>query len=105
MSDLSKRLRLMAGWHEMAGFTERHADLLAAADAIEAGEWREIASAPKDGSLILAIASDQIPTVVFWGGQHREPKERWRIHRASGTHLIAPTHWQPLPPPPSEVTR
>lgn len=42
MSKLSERLRLMAGWHEMAGFAERQADLIAAAEELERAEWKTI---------------------------------------------------------------
>ncbi len=77
--------------------------LKAGADALEAQEWRPIESAPKDGTLILCISPiDNVQTIVYHSVTHKKPNERWRIHRGGHTHLIAPTHWRPLPAPPKE---
>ena len=105
MSELAKRLRgegrKMMG---MPGLEDIGADLIAAAEIVERAEWRPIESAPKDGTKILAFASDGIPTVVYYHEPHKPERERWRIHRASGTHLIDPVMFMPLPAPP-EVKR
>jgi hypothetical protein len=72
--------------------------------------WRPIATAPKDGTRILVFtrwagdflndAFDYIQ-IAFWDGGnltgdvwHREPG--WELEK-----IGSPTHWLPLPPPPS----
>ena len=59
--------------------------------------WQDIATAPKDGTPILGyvprFAYEPKCEVLAWvaGG--------WAAH---DTCHESPTHWQPLPPPPSE---
>ncbi len=60
-------------------------------------EWQDIETAPKDGSLLLLCMSPhrgylEVPMKVggYWG-------ERWNIFGGSWI----PTHWQPLPSPPT----
>lgn len=99
MSNLSKRLRewadLMATRGAAEMWPDKHADLLAAASAIEAGEWREIASAPKDGTAVeLALRSTRKVRVCFW----EIPAGLWAL---CGTTLIYYnedefTHWRPF---------
>jgi hypothetical protein len=63
-------------------------------------EWQDIATAPKDGTLILAYCAGE-----------RNP--RWRYHCASWDHVAEDwcdeesgsdcqiTHWMPIPAPPN----
>lgn len=63
----------------------------AAAIGQPVGGWREIESAPKDGTRILGITSSGYAVLVQWTG------DEWMSNVRSGWPI---THWQPLPPPP-----
>lgn len=65
-------------------------------------DWQDISTAPKDGTRILAVvrfdnglSTDDAVDIAYWvdfngGGWVR--------------HLVGePTHWMPLPSPPTEV--
>lgn len=73
------------------------------------GQWRAIADAPRDGTLILLYDGADQAWVGSWRKSHAYHKEqsaeRWRPYPASKiddqVYIIA-THWKPLPPPPSE---
>lgn len=66
------------------------------------GEWKLIATAPKDGRNILVWASGEAVT-VRWGDSFRRgsdgtvPISGWM----RGSQRFDPTHWQSLEPPPS----
>ncbi|GAA3668859.1 MULTISPECIES: DUF551 domain-containing protein [Acetobacter] len=65
---------------------------LAAADA---AAWRPIASAPKDGTLILVTVKHiGCDVVSFWGTGWRETTNGLMLRDE-------PTHWQSLPTPPN----
>ena len=64
-------------------------------------EWRDISTAPKDGTAILAYwspvvegAADAMDIALWADGGWRDPDD---IEALYGT----PTHWMPLPPAPS----
>ena len=64
--------------------------------------WRDIATAPRDGTRILA-AVDGAVRVVAYGKTSHLP---WRgfclaDQGAEDFDLCKPTHWQPLPAPPA----
>lgn len=71
----------------------------------EAQGWRDIATAPRDGTIILlATARSHVP---IYCGSYRfstmgEPTghsdKAWRC--SSSGRYANPTHWRPLPPPP-----
>jgi hypothetical protein len=70
-------------------------------------EWREIESAPKDGSDIIACRLGYIPQTVKWVAHKGE--SRWCAdHESLGDSFeeywtatrYEPTHWLPLPTPP-----
>lgn len=81
----------------------------AAIQALRGQAWRDIATAPKDGTTVLLYREVAPFTVVGYG--------RWEeafgisgwisygFHRggddASNLGLASPTHWQPLPAPPA----
>lgn len=87
----------------MAGSYNRGLDhAIEAIRALPDAGWRDIESAPKDGTQILAwcvcretgdawIAAD----VAWW-----KPADHW-IGVADG--IVGPTHWIPLPPPPEKA--
>lgn len=102
MSELAKRLRekAMLATGIFGVGTEESADLLAAADAIEAGEWREIESAPKsDLKACLLYWPEMMGTALkgYWS----EYRRRW-CATGYGLHeeVRQPTHYLPLPAPP-----
>lgn len=84
------------------------------ADYIERHSWKDIALAPKDGTLVLGCSLpyqktnwgilDQYraPRAVRWGAYHPNApgKECWRAANGKPMHHL--THWQPLPNPPKE---
>ncbi|MFF9549350.1 MULTISPECIES: DUF551 domain-containing protein [Bacteria] len=57
-------------------------------------QWQPIATAPKDGGLILLWSG-----IVMRAGWWFEDDEAWRV--GGDTILRAPTHWMPLPSPPA----
>lgn len=66
--------------------------------------WRPIATAPKDESPILL---GYLPHPRLFGsrrtyeGRWNEAQQAWTSVNGFLVHSLA-THWQPLPPPPSE---
>jgi hypothetical protein len=63
------------------------------------GEWQLIESAPKDGSSILGfvpLATGYRVVSLRWAED-----KRWRADVHSFVQF-SPTHWQPLPAPPSQ---
>lgn len=58
-------------------------------------EWQPIDTAPKDGTQILACFKGQFDWVIFIA--HSDKSRVWAAGYAS------PTHWQPLPKPPSDA--
>ncbi len=68
-------------------------------------EWRDIASAPKDGSEII-LGDRYTVGAGFWseGADYRRGEDGWFAEMDRGSLLTAknmwPTHWQPLPAAP-----
>jgi hypothetical protein len=68
-------------------------------------EWQPIETAPKDGrKMFVVIAVGTIPFPVSLSTYTSDP---WCVWRKDGggfarwPHDFPPTHWMPLPPPPS----
>ncbi len=72
-------------------------------------EWQPIKTAPKDGTDILAcepVDGLYMMSVCCWQdaefwdpkNQRKKIRKGWMIAGADETY---PTHWMPLPPPPS----
>jgi len=63
-------------------------------------EWQPIETAPRDGSCLLAIATDDGYT---FGVLERDKRGNW-IHEGEPTfckgYYFEPTHWRDLPEPP-----
>lgn len=64
-------------------------------------EWRDIETAPKDGTKFIAwCVCEQtgdgwlVSDCDWWG-------DKWF---SSGDGVVNPSHWMPLPPPPTERT-
>ncbi len=62
--------------------------------------WLPIASAPRDGTIVL-LTSHRDPEVVTSGWYERGAFDR-RWYSCQDHADIQPTHWRPLPPPPSQ---
>lgn len=81
-----------------------------------ATQWRDIATAPKDGTHILACDA-RVPYGPHWGFNHRPPTvvhwwanpgEEGFYTSVNETEPLAPfpaTHWKPLGPEPSNQTQ
>jgi hypothetical protein len=61
-------------------------------------EWQPIGTAPKDGTVVMLVNDNDIFLGSYDDG-YIEGYE-WRIH-IDGCHAGQPTHWMPLPEPPS----
>jgi hypothetical protein len=71
---------------------------------METQKWQPIATAPKDGTLILVcVDAHYLPKTACWATYHPNAagKATWRDAPICGDKL-APTHWMPLLPKPSE---
>lgn len=122
MSDLVKRLRNGIIEHDKRWSGDTHADLGGSVDydatenlmaeaaariteleAEVARRWQPIETAPKDGSVIVAIGA--VParggySIIFWDTFHEE----WAGYTAEDEKRLVkfpPLHWMPLPEPPN----
>ncbi len=59
--------------------------------------WLPIETAPKDGTPVLVCLPDENPYFVWW----HDPTKQWVRTRITDP-LKSPTHWLPLPAPPSK---
>lgn len=77
--------------------------------------WRDIATAPKDGTSVLLGASGLVE-VGYWQDFHEaetecgvpvecDVDEGWYGSLDIWPSGKQPTHWQPLPPPPARLER
>jgi hypothetical protein len=74
-----------------------HDAILAALRPTDTG-WRDIATAPRDGSKVLLADAEATPTVLIalWNG----------VAWDDGDYLLDGfTHWMPLPPAPTDTGR
>jgi hypothetical protein len=58
--------------------------------------WRDIASAPKDGTKILVCDRNEYPRRIWTA---RWWRDNWQ--NSAADILLCLTHWQPLPAPPA----
>ena len=71
----------------------------------ESTGWRDIATAPKDGTPVLAWMFNR-PVIAWWNTQkyHSAPCPYWESAGSTGVYrdrCNQPTHWQPLPEGPN----
>lgn len=66
-------------------------------------DWQPIDTAPKDGTRILVYSQSLYWLVAFFGGDHDRPGHlsQWRSAWDAEWLARTPTHWMPLPDPPS----
>ena len=83
--------------------------------ALEADKWQDIATAPKDGTVVLLFQEGRIATGIWIDTSHEVQEEVARdgnrvtfewVKQVSGywdtsDDIYVPTHWQPLPSPPA----
>ena len=69
-------------------------------DSSDSNGWRPIETAPKDGTTII-LANGERAGIGFWREftQSGYPWRNWFFNMLN-SQPYAPTHWQPLPPPP-----
>ncbi len=79
---------------------------VAAALRSPADGWRDIESAPKDGTRILLFATKWSSDPIFtahWSCFRDSPeKDNWLDDRGSFMDHREPSHWMPIPSPPAE---
>jgi hypothetical protein len=68
-------------------------------------KWQGIESAPKDGTEILGYEANGGICIYHWDDQryHKKPKPYWKrwFYGAGYDRGQQPTHWMPLPEPPT----
>ena len=57
--------------------------------------WQPIETAPSDGSRILVVGGRwEWPEIALADGE-------WWLQRARAGSIVGPTHWMPIPTPPT----
>ena len=83
---------------------EIHEQVVAALTLVQAVEWRDIETAPRDGTNILGRSTGTyhgIPFVVRWVPSDIFPEYPWVCAIGGGRFADGSvTHWMPLPFPP-----
>jgi hypothetical protein len=72
-------------------------------------QWQPIATAPKDGRVILvAKTGSKVPLPAYWNAAESNFYRHWDGSRLDQEYALSgpwsPTHWMPLPPPPEAET-
>jgi len=65
--------------------------------------WEPIATAPKDGTVLLGYSARwamDMPELVVWLDGFRIERAGWFTYQGRHRFVNQPTHWRPLPPPP-----
>ena len=60
-------------------------------------EWRDIASAPKDGTAVILFAAGDM-AVCYWRDDASLKGWTWGL----GMQFKRASHWQPIPAPPQQ---
>jgi hypothetical protein len=62
--------------------------------------WQTIETAPKDGSnILLCKRAEHGPPWHFYVGSYREKRREWAMFYTN--QKLDPSHWRPLPEPPT----
>lgn len=102
---LAARLPLEEGWLKGLALALEHA--ARALDAAAEGQgWQDIASAPKDGTHILAVVDGDVRTVA-WGKTSHVPLYGFCLadQGVEEFDLCKPTAWQSRPKPPVSASK
>lgn len=68
-------------------------------------EWQPIETAPKDGRRILVSEANYVDSIgcAYWSYSKEWKEEGWYSSACcDDITMFFPTHWMPLPPPPTE---
>lgn len=95
--------------HTTGNLKTRLAQALSAAPAEQPSGWRDIATAPKDGSYVLgcfwnpSLPQHYMPKAVVWATYHPNANGEacWRDAVTCGNKMKNITHWKPLDAPPT----
>ena len=85
----------------IAEIAQLRADL-AALRAHEAEGWRDIASAPKDGTIVLVSDRHGAMTPCFWNDKSGYKSAQW-LAVWDHKNFSDPSHWRPLPTKPERT--
>lgn len=68
--------------------------------------WQPIETAPRDGLILVYSPKHKEQFVVFLGTNPEDGVKKWVIARGESITFVVsdPTHWMPLPKPPTEET-
>lgn len=70
-----------------------------------AGEWRDVSTAPKDGTHFWAIEAEIDYHMEVWWAEEKGHAPGWMTHsdapKCNGTDYAHFSHWLPLPPAPT----
>lgn len=64
-------------------------------------EWQPITTAPKDGTAVLGWSPSWLRLLTIWWDDN--PKCRCWIGGGYMQRTLPPTHWMPLPAPPTQT--
>lgn len=73
-------------------------DLITTREAQDASRWHPIATAPKDGTEVLLLGRNGLRDVGRWFECGNNEPGFFAVHAVKWE----PTHWMPLPPPPTD---
>lgn len=62
------------------------------------GEWRDIESAPDDGTRILVCGGRYVEVEIV-----KADGGFWRYYKLQHWGSSTPTRWMPIPPPPADT--
>lgn len=74
-------------------------------------EWKPIETAPKDGTAVLLFLGNFDNTIALarwyspWGNWVRDDEQPDPTEEYHGIGSGCPTHWMPLPSPPSDLKK
>ena len=77
-------------------------------DRREADGWRDISTAPKDGTPILTYSDACVETeaqMVMWWSNDKEESCGFGWEAYDVSHMLAPSYWRPLPSTPTTAGR
>ena len=77
-------------------------------DRREAEGWRDISTAPKDGTPILTYSDACVETeaqMVMWWSNDKAERCGFGWEAYDVSHMLAPSYWRPLPSTPTTAGR
>lgn len=101
--------RLSGDAHEKSLITTTQAEAYADARVAESQQWQPISTAPKDGTAVL-VSNERGAWIAKYEPVYQSgyrPENPWFSLMLNHDHMrkgkpYSPTHWMPLPAPPSQ---